>query len=130
MKTNSIERQMQKHKEKMEQMAAEYKRLQKLQKAEEAKEEEKRAVKLGILMQKLIPDVTKLDDSNFKKFLEKTVANDFGKRALSSLLSEQERANSASVESVPVKEHNIQPIKPVASLQKQTHNAGNNIDIE
>ena len=130
MKTNSIEKLLIKQKEKVDQAIAEYKRLQKQQKAEKAKEQEKLAVKLGAIMHKLIPDVTELDESNFKKFLENTVANDYGKRTLSRILSEQARASAVEVNSAPVKDQNVAATKPTVTVSKQPNIDGNNIDIE
>jgi len=99
MNTNkSIERQLIKQKEKMDQVAMEYKRLQKLQKAEETKEQEKRAVKLGALLQKMIPDIVKLDEANYKQFLENTIANGYGKRMLRETLSEYKQVTTADAE--------------------------------
>ena len=130
MKNNSIEKLLIKQKEKVDQATAEYKRLQKQQKAEKAKEQEKLAVKLGAIMHKLIPNVTELDDSNFKKFLENTVANDYGKRTLSRILSEQARTSSVEVNSVTTKDHNVPANKSTVTALKQPNIDGNNIDIE
>ena len=120
MNTNkSIERQLIKQKEKMDQVAMEYKRLQKLQKAEETKEQEKRAVKLGALLQKMIPDIVKLDEANYKQFLENTIANGYGKRMLRETLSEQKQVTTADAESKQVKSINSTPSKPVVPSQSK-----------
>jgi len=115
----SIEKQIQKHKEKMDQMAEEYKRLQKLQKAEEVKEQEKRAVKLGVLLQKMMPDIVKLDEANYKQFLENTIDNGYGKRILRETLSEQKQVTTVGVESKQIKSINSTPSKPVVPSQNK-----------
>ena len=124
----SIEKQMLKHKEKMDQMAVEYKRLQKLHREEEVKEQEKRAIKLGMLMQRLIPDIALLDEAHVGKFLERTVANDFGKRALSTILAEQARATTAEDKPAPAKVNDTKMIKPAVPVQQQNPNHVEEVD--
>ena len=110
----SIENQLIKKKEKIDQITAEYKQLQKLQKAEERKEQEKRAGKRGVLLEKLIPDVVKLNDDHFFKFLKRTVANGYGKERLTELLLIQDGTNEAVVEP-RMKQSDIEaPVKPVS----------------
>ena len=76
------------------QMEAEIKRLMNLQKAEERKKRNHRISTRGAHMESILPDTIGLSDARFFTFLEKTVANDFGKKILASLTAEQERENA------------------------------------
>ena len=87
----SIENQISVKQKKMEEIAAEVKKLKSMQKAEERKNQTERAGKRGVLFEKLLPDTAKLDDAHFKSFLDRTVANDFGKGKLKVILAEQEK---------------------------------------
>jgi hypothetical protein len=87
------------HKEKMEQMQNEMKRLKRLHNAEERKTRNHRICRRGAHMESLLPDTIGLSDERFYAFLEKTVANDFGRRALAALKAEQEKEDGANIES-------------------------------
>ena len=87
----SIANQINVKQKKMEEIAAEVKKLKSIQKVEERKNQAKRAGKRGVLFEKLLPDTVKLNDAHFRSFLERTVANDFGKGKLKVILAEQEK---------------------------------------
>jgi len=73
---------------------AEIKRLMQLQKAEERKARNHRISKRGAHLESLLPDTIMLSDARFFTFLEKTVANDYGRRTLATLVAEQNRENA------------------------------------
>ena len=125
----SIEAQLKNHKEKMDKMAAEHRKLQRKLKVEESRNQEKRAVKRGVMFEKLLPETAKLDEADFKNFLERTVANDFGKRTLRTILAEQARLTFTEENKVTVNKSENPPVKSVSNIQKQSTNDGNNIDI-
>ena len=75
---------------KMEQMENELKRLVRRQKEEDRKTRTHRICQRGGFLESLLPDTITLTEARFKTFLEKTVANDFGRRALATLKNEQE----------------------------------------
>jgi len=73
---------------------AEIKRLMQQQKAEERKARNHRISKRGAHLESLLPDTIMLSDVRFFTFLEKTVANDYGRRALAALVAEQNKENA------------------------------------
>jgi len=82
-------------KAKMEQYSNEMKRLVNLQKAEERKKRNHRICTRGAHMESLLPDTIGLSDARFFAFLEKTVANDFGRRSLAAFVAEQKKEDAA-----------------------------------
>ena len=82
--------------EKMEQAANEMKRLLRLHKSEERKSRTHRICERGGMLEGMLPDTIILSKERFRAFLEKTVANDFGRRTLAALKAEQEKANAES----------------------------------
>jgi len=94
---------------KKEQMEAEIKRLLQQQKAEERKARNHRICKRGGLIESLLPDVITLSDERFKAFLNKTVANDFGRRALAILRAEQDKEDGAADENETQKTPDTMP---------------------
>ena len=113
----TLENKLTNHKKKMDQMAIEYRKLQNLQKEEERKEQEKRAAKRGILLEKLLPDTALLDDADFKLFLERTIANDSVKSALVASIVKQTKTGNTEVKSTPTPNSNAPAIKPSESPQ-------------
>ena len=113
----SIENQLIKKKEKIDQITAEYKQLQKLQRAEERKEQEKRAAKRGVLLEKLLPGTAILGDTDFKIFLERTIANESVKSALAASIAKQVKPNATEVKTTPAQNSNPPEIKTVAVSQ-------------
>jgi hypothetical protein len=83
-------------KTRMEQMENELKRLMQRHKAEERKARTKRLCVRAGLLESMLPDTIPLTDGNFKRFLEKTAANDFGRRALANLTAEQKKQTAAA----------------------------------
>ena len=73
---------------------AEIKRLMQQQKAEERKARNHRISKRGAHLESLLPDTIMLSDVRFFAFLEKTVANDYGRRTLAALVAEQNNENA------------------------------------
>jgi hypothetical protein len=81
-------------KERMEQMQNEMKRLKRQQSAEERKARNHRICVRGGHIEKILPDTIGLSDARFFTFLEKTVANDFGKKILVTLKAEQDKEDA------------------------------------
>ena len=61
------------------------KQLVQKQKAEERKARTKRLCSRAGLLESMLPDTITLTDEQFKSFLEKTTANDFGRRTLANI---------------------------------------------
>ena len=87
--------------ERMEQMQNEMKELMRKHNAEERKKRNHRISTRGAHIEKLLPDTIGLSDGRFFTFLEKTVANDFGKKILVTLKAEQDKedAKNAQIQS-------------------------------
>jgi len=116
--TNKYDEKINAQKKKVDQALAELKKFKDMKKAEERREQTERAGKRGILLEKLLPDVSKLDDNRFKTFLEKTVANDFGRRTLATILNEQSRTITVTNNPVPAPGNTAPPVKPEAPAQR------------
>jgi hypothetical protein len=67
------------------------------------------------LLESMMPDTIQLDDERFKAFLHKTVNNDFGKKALATLVAEQKAAVSADGAKAPEQK----PAKPAPNGENQ-----------
>ena len=100
-------------KKKVDLAIAELKKLERQKKDEERKEQAARTGKRGVLLEKLLPDTAKLDDTCFKRFLEITIANDFGKSKLKLVLAEQAKASTTEVKSASTQNNSTQPAKPI-----------------
>ncbi|MDR1487522.1 MAG: DUF3847 domain-containing protein [Deltaproteobacteria bacterium] len=74
-----------------QQLENELKRLMQQLKAEERKALTNPMRKRRGLFESLLPDTIPLSEDNFKTFLEKTVADDFGRRSLAALKAAQEK---------------------------------------
>ena len=83
--------------ERMEQMQNEMKELMRKHNAEERKKRNHRISTRGAHIEKLLPDTIGLSDRRFFTFLEKTVANDFGKKILVTLKAEQDKEDARNV---------------------------------
>jgi len=81
-------------KAKMEQMQKEMQLLKRRHNAEERKKRNHRISHRGAHMESILPDTIKLSDGRFYTFLEKTVGNDFGRRALATLVAEQAKEDA------------------------------------
>ena len=68
------------------------KELEQQRKSVEKKERNHRLCKRMGHFEKLMPDTIPLTDEQFFSFLEKAVANDYGKRALATIMSQGEKA--------------------------------------
>jgi len=79
----------------MEQIQNEMKRLQRQHRAEERKARDRRIFKRGAHLESLLPDTIGLSDVRFFTFLERTVANKFGRDALDKLKAEQDKEDAA-----------------------------------
>ena len=99
---------------KMEQMENEIKRLLRLQKEEERKARTHRICERGGLLESLLPDTIALTHERFKTFLEKTTANDFGRRTLAALMAEQEKENAVNI---PAGKEESSTAKTTATVQ-------------
>jgi ribosomal protein L16 Arg81 hydroxylase len=80
-----------------EQLENELKRLMQQHKAEERKARTNRLCKRHGLFESLLEGTIPLTEDNFKTFLEKTVANDFGRRTLAALKTAQEKDTVAAI---------------------------------
>jgi hypothetical protein len=74
-----------------EQLENELKRLMQQQKEADRKARTNRLCKRGGLLESMMPDTVPLTEDNFKLFLEKTVANEYGRRTLAALKAGQEK---------------------------------------
>ena len=81
------------------QAEAEIKRLQNLHKAEERKKRNHRICKRGGLIESLLPDTIGLSDERFNDFIKRTTANDYGRKTLITLVTEQDREDAANSDS-------------------------------
>ena len=105
----------------MGQMENELKRLLNQQKAEERKARTHRICQRGGLIESLLPDTITLNAEWFRVFLEKTVANDTGRRTLAALKAEQEKgdvvnAGGASAENEKPTVAKPMPVTPDSSV--------------
>ena len=116
--TSKIDAKINEQKKKVNQAVAELKKLRNIQKASERKLQAERAGKRGVLLEKMLPDITKLDDTRFRTFLERTVANDFGKRTLATILSDQAKVNAHTSTPVPASGSVAQADKTAATPQR------------
>jgi hypothetical protein len=78
----------------MGQLEAQKKKLLAEQKEVDQKARTNRLCKRHGLFESMLPDTIALSEDNFKAFLQKTVANDYGRKMLASLLAEQERGTT------------------------------------
>ena len=77
------------------------KQLVQKQKAEERKARTKRLCSRAGLLESMLPDTIALTDEQFKNFLERTTANDFGRRMLAGIAKGSGvAASSKTVEAV------------------------------
>ena len=63
-------------------LAEQRKTLLEAERAQARKDRTRRLCQRGGLLEKMLPDTIPLSDEQFQTFLEKTVANDFGRRTL------------------------------------------------
>jgi len=75
-------------KEEIEQLKARQRQLLKQHNEKERKDRAHRFCRRMGLFESLLSDAAALNDEQFKAFLEKTVANDFGRKALANLLAQ------------------------------------------
>jgi len=76
--------------EEIKQLKERQKQLQQQHKAEERKARTKRLCSRAGLLESMLPDTIALADEQFKTFLEKTTANDFGRRTLAGIVAKVE----------------------------------------
>jgi len=69
----------------IEQLKNRQKKLLQEQKLQERKDRTKRLCKRAGLLESMLPDTISLTDEQFKSFLEKAVANDYGRRTLAGI---------------------------------------------
>ena len=81
--------------EKIAQYESHMKKLLQKQKQDERKVKTKRQTSRAGVIEKLLPDTITLTDEQFKAFIERTAANDFGRRALATIVKGG-RATAAS----------------------------------
>jgi len=109
------------HQTKMEQMQNEMKELKRKHSAEERKKRNHRISTRGAHLEKLLPDTIGLSDARFFTFLERTTANDFGKKVLATLTAEQEKENAKNAAIIATADGGTPTAKPEATAK----NGGN-----
>ena len=109
------------HQTKMEQMQNEMKELKRKHNAEERKKRNHRISTRGAHLEKLLPDTIGLSNARFFTFLERTTANDFGKKVLATLVAEQEKENAKNAVTATATDGGAPTAKPEAT----TKNGGN-----
>ena len=77
---------------------ARIKKLLQEQKEADRKARNHRISKRGAHLESLLPDTIMLSDVRFFTFLEKTVGNDYGRRALAALVAEQTAENAKNAD--------------------------------
>ena len=80
--------------EKIVQMQNEVKRLKRIQNTEDRKARNHRICVRGGHIESILPDTIGLSDARFFTFLERTVANDFGRKILTTLKAEQDKEDA------------------------------------
>jgi hypothetical protein len=83
--------------EQIEQLENQKKQLRQKHRTEERKARERRQCKRAGILESLLPETVSLTDEQFKTFLERTTANDFGRKVLSGITAQ----NTAKAESQP-----------------------------
>ena len=101
----------------LKQKENELKRLEQIQKDADRKARNHRISKRGAHLESLLPDTIMLSDARFFTFLEKTVANDYGRRALAVLVAEQtaENAKNADGSATDGEKTTAKPAPPTAT---------------
>ena len=89
----NIDQQIESTQEKIKQEQNRLKELYQKQKEQERKERTKRLCKRAGLLESLLPDTIALTDEQFHVFLEKTVANDYGRRTLANIAAQGSKDN-------------------------------------
>ena len=110
---NSIE-------EQIAQLEAEKKKLRQQHKVQENKARTSRLCKRAGRLEKMLPDTIPLSEEQFKTFLEKTVANDFGRRMLANITAQN--TTTAPPEPTGAAVHGTAP--PTAKPPQQLHLGG------
>jgi len=106
--TKSFEERITETNERITQLENQKKQLIQKQKAEERKARTKRLIERGAILESLIDGAENLTNEQVKIFLEKTVANDFGRRMLATIAAQGGEAT---------------PAEPTATAQGNTHAA-------
>jgi hypothetical protein len=101
----NIDQQIESTQEKIKQEQNRLKELYQKQKEQERKERTKRLCKRAGLLESLLVDTIALTDEQFYAFLEKTVANDYGRRILANIATQDAKDNP----SIPPEEGNKTP---------------------
>jgi len=92
--------------EQIAQLESQKRQLRQKHKTEERKACERRQCKRAGLLESLLPETVSLTDEQFKTFLERTTANDFGRKVLSGItaqnhaIAEPQAAESAQSKTV------------------------------
>ena len=107
----------------MEQKKNELALLVKRQRKEERKARNHRISTRGAHMESILPDTIGLSDTRFFTFLEKTVANDFGKKILATLTAEQDKDNAKNAASTTTAGGGTSAVKSEAAAK----NSGNTV---
>jgi len=81
--------------EEMSKLAEQRKTLLEAHRAQERKARTRRLCQRGGLLEKMLPDTIPLSDEQFQSFLEKIVANDYGRRTLATFTAQNPAAKPA-----------------------------------
>ena len=81
--------------EQIRQLENQRKKLLQSQREQERKDRTRRLCQRGGLLESMLPGTIPLSDEQFKSFLEKTVANDFGRRTLEKVTAQGNGAPAA-----------------------------------
>jgi len=82
--------------EEMSKLAEQRKTLLDAHRAQERKARTRRLCQRGGLLEKMLPDTIPLSDEQFQSFLEKTVANDYGRRTLATFTAQNPAAKPSA----------------------------------
>jgi len=81
--------------EEIKKIEARRRKLKQAQTNQDRKDRTRRLCQRAGLLEKMLPDTIPLTDEQFKSFLEKTVANDFGRRTLEKYTAQNPTAAAA-----------------------------------
>jgi len=115
--TKSTSERIQAKKAEMEQKKHELSLLLQRQKKEERKARNHRICRRGAHLESILPDTISLSDERFWRFLEKTVANDFGRRTLATLIAEQDKEDAKNGADTATNDGGAPTDKPTSTTQ-------------
>ena len=103
--------------EQIAQLENQKKRLIQEQKEKERKDRTRRLCKRAGLLESLLPDTIPLTDEQFKTFLEKTTANDFGRRILDGMTTQKPATDAPQATETAARDNPAPAAKPPQTAQ-------------